>query len=76
VAVDLAPIRHRPETVREQDLRMELVERQRDAVTFCDRVERRLGALYVAAVEMGPSAEQLCVGALHDVQRYRTRATS
>ena len=74
MSVDLArPARHRAETVREQDLRMELMAARQDAVAFCNRLEPRLSRLHGASVHLGPLAEQLAAGAIHDVRRYRAR---
>jgi hypothetical protein len=73
MAVDLMPIRHRRETVREQNLRLELAEQRRDAIALCDEIEPRLNQLYVATIAIGPAAEQLCIKALYEIKRYRTR---
>jgi hypothetical protein len=74
MVVDVSrPVRHRPETLREQNLRMEVASRQQEAIDLCDRLEPRLIRLYAATVLLGVVAEQLCAGALHDVRRYRER---
>lgn len=73
MAVDVAPVRHRAETVREQDLRMELLAFRHDALSLCDSLEPRLTRLHGATIHLGPVAEQLCAGALHEVKSYRTR---
>jgi hypothetical protein len=74
MVVDLErPARHRPETLREQNLRIELVEHRRDALALCDHLEPRLRRLHGATVHLGPEAEQLAAGALYHVRRYRTR---
>lgn len=66
-------IRHRPETLREQNLRLELAEAHRDAIAFCDRVEPSLHRLHGATVHIGPLAEQLAAKAIFEVRRYRDR---
>lgn len=75
MAVDLAPVRHRRETVREQNLRMEYAALRHDAITHCDFVEPRLDALYPVAIELGPREEQLVGSCLYSVDRLRKQAT-
>lgn len=69
----LAPARHRPETLREQNLRIELTTLTREVVAYCDRIKPRLDALEPAAIELGPLAHQLVAGALHDVAALRRK---
>jgi hypothetical protein len=73
MAVDFAPVRHRPETVREQNLRIELAEARRDAIALCDALQPRLKRLHGVCALISPTAEQLAAGAVYDVQRYRAR---
>ncbi len=76
MAVDLAPVRHRRETVREQNLRMELDAMRHDALEHCAFVEPRLDALYPVAICLGPREEQLVGGCLYSVARLRKQATA
>lgn len=55
------------------EAQIELIERRRDAIALCDRLEPRLARLHGATLELGPVAEQLCAGAMHEVRRYRAR---
>lgn len=55
------------------EAQIELAVRRAEAVAFCDRIEPRLSRLHGAAVHLGPQAEQLAAGAIHDVRSYRER---
>lgn len=64
MAIDLQrPPTHRGETVREQNLRVELAELRRDVAFATDAIAARLDRLVPAAIEIGPEALQLVVGA-------------
>lgn len=55
------------------EAQMELVCRKQEAIALCDSLEPRLTRLHGATVHLGPRAEQLAAGALHDVRSYRER---
>lgn len=66
---------HRPETIREANLRMELNVLRAEVEADCDEVINRLDRLVPAAVEIGPAALQLLIGATRKVESMRLRVT-
>lgn len=74
MAVDLAPVRHRRETVREQNLRMELEVLRGDVREHCQFVAPRLDMLYQNAISLGPRGEQVVAGCMYSVDRLSKRA--
>jgi hypothetical protein len=68
------PYRHRQETLRESNLRMEFSVLRGDVSNACERLERVFKALEPAAVEIGPPAYQLVLGGRYEVDKLRRRA--
>lgn len=76
MAVDLAPVRHRRPTVREQNLGMELSALRAEAIATADYVVPRLDFLVPVSIELGHPADQLLMGCLDRVVRLRKRAAA
>lgn len=75
MAVDLSrPSRHRAETPREQDLRLELTALRADVRDYCSFLEPRLSALLPMCIELGPRAYQLVAGSSRLVSSLKARA--
>lgn len=70
----LRPVRHRPETLREETLRMELTALRQDVRTYCEFLEPRISALLPMSVELGPTAYQLVAGSARLVSSLKERA--
>lgn len=73
MAIAEPPVRHRAETVQEQNLRMELTVLRGDVRDYCDFLQPRLERLEVASYEIGPEAHQLVIGSQRLVASLRQR---